>query len=81
MSHFYGTLKGNRGAATRCGSKDSGMETYCASWNGAVRCYVWYDEIKGKDMVRVEQVSWRGYGEYRILYEGEMGKLGKLPKV
>lgn len=74
MSHFYGTLKGNRGEATRCGSKDSGMETYCASWDGAIRCYTWHDKVTDKDMVRVEKVTWQGNGEYKLIYEGEIGK-------
>lgn len=38
MSRFYGTIQGTRGEATRCGDKASGMETYCASWDGAIRC-------------------------------------------
>ena len=68
MSYFYGTLQGNRGEATRCGSKDSGMVTYCASWKGAVRCEAW--EQEGVDMVRVELVPWHGIGGHRELYTG-----------
>lgn len=59
MSHFYGTVKGNRGEGTRAGSKDSGMETYCASWNGAIRCVAWHDKVTSKDMVRVEKTTWQ----------------------
>jgi hypothetical protein len=62
MSHFYGTVKGARGEATRCGSKNSGMETYCASWCGAIRCMAYIDE-KGKDCVRVSKETWQGIGE------------------
>ena len=73
MAHFYGTAQGNRGEATKGGSKDSGMETYCASWEGAIRCSAWYDEDEEKDMVRVEKVRWKGAGQNRLLYEGPIG--------
>ena len=71
MAHFYGTLQGGRGEATRCGSKDSGMVTYCTSWRGAVRCTA-YDR-GGIDCVRVERVPWKGAGPYVLLYDGPMG--------
>jgi hypothetical protein len=74
MSHFYGTLQGSRGEATRGGSKDSGMTTYCASWEGAIRCQAVHDKISGKDMVRVEKVTWQGAGENKLLYQGLIGK-------
>jgi len=37
MSHFYGTLQGNRSKATRGGIASSGMTSYTASWSGAVK--------------------------------------------
>lgn len=70
MSHFYGTLQGNRGEATRCGSKNSGMETYCASWSGAARCMAY--EKDGTDYVRVELTTWHGVGTSKLLYDGPM---------
>lgn len=33
MAHFYGTLIGNRGQTTRCGSADSGMLAKASGWN------------------------------------------------
>lgn len=72
MSHFYGTLQGARGEATRCGHKNSGMETYAASWNGAIRTVLFHED--GKDKFRVEMVEWRGSGKYRLLAIGEVGK-------
>lgn len=32
MATFYGRLQGNRGEATRCGSKDSGIDATAESW-------------------------------------------------
>jgi hypothetical protein len=74
MSHFYGTLQGSRGQATRAGTKQSGMTTYCASWEGAIRCEAMHDKATGKDMVRVEKVPWQGAGESKLLYLGLIGK-------
>lgn len=74
MSHFYGTVQGNRGEGTRCGSKESGMHVYCASWDGAVQVRAWHNKKTGKDMVRVEKVVWHGKGTNKLLYEGEIGK-------
>lgn len=71
MSHFYGIIKGDRGKVSRRGSRNSGMETYCASWKGAVRCFAFSKD--GKDWVRVEKVTWLGEGEYELLYEGPIG--------
>lgn len=74
MSHFYGTLKGNRGEATRCGTKGSGIDTYAASWRGTIHVRVFYNEKTGKDMCIVAKTTWRGAGEHKILYSGPVGK-------
>jgi len=60
MSHFYGTLQGSRGEATRCGTKDSGIVTYAAGWNGAIRVVVWEEE--NVDRYTVSLTSWQGSG-------------------
>ncbi len=36
MAYFYGYLTGNRGIATRCGSRDSGITAHIRSWNNDV---------------------------------------------
>ena len=74
MSHFYGKMQGGRGEATRTGTKGSGMATYAAGWGGAIRTVLFYDEATKTDRYRVEQVSWKGVGVYRLLAEGEVGK-------
>jgi hypothetical protein len=73
MSHFYGTVKGTRGEASMCGNAKSQLETYCASYEGAIRCIAYVDKATGKDFVRVEKTTWQGAGEYELLYEGPIG--------
>ena len=69
MSQFYGTLQGNRGKASRCGSKSSGITTYATSGSGAVRVEV-YEDSTGREMTLVELVKWHGAGSNQVLYEG-----------
>jgi len=52
MSTFYGLIEGNRGAATRGGSRDSGFRSSCQSWNGSVITTMRYND-KDELIVRV----------------------------
>lgn len=49
MAHFIGYLQGNRGAASRLGTKNSGVDVTARGWNigGSVRVY----HAEGKDYV------------------------------
>ena len=69
MSHFYGTLNGQAGEATRCGSKSSGLVAVAASWNGAIRVELWVG-ADGQDRFSVEQISWEGNGNSEVLIHG-----------
>lgn len=53
MAHFYGNLQGNRGEATRMGTKDSGFRGHIRGWHigGSVNCY--YNESKDRDEVLI----------------------------
>lgn len=73
MSHFYGTLKGNRGEATRAGTKDSGLTTTAASWKGAIRVNLWQDAA-GVDRFTIEQTPWQGAGIHEVIAEGVLGQ-------
>lgn len=73
MSHFYGTMQGSRGQATRCGTKNSGFEVVAASWEGAIRTVLYVDD-QGRDCFRVEQTTWTGAGIYELIAEGVIGE-------
>lgn len=70
MSHFYGTLKGQAGEATRRGSKRSGLVTYAASWAGAIR--VELSVRDDMDYALVSVVPWRNRGTTKLLYDGPL---------
>lgn len=73
MSHFYGSLKGGRGEVTRTGHKTSGIETYAATWNGAIRVVVYWSELDKCDKFRVERTTWQGKGDYTAIANGTFG--------
>jgi hypothetical protein len=78
MAHFYGVLQGSRGAATRCGTKGSGMVTTCASWTGAIKCRAYQKHRGGlgplEDWVEVCMVPWHGAGTTATIYDGPIGE-------
>lgn len=73
MSHFYGVLNGQRGEATRCGSKASGLTVTAASWNGAIAVHLYVDD-DGNDCFEVREKAWRGHGIERVISTGLIGK-------
>lgn len=77
MSHFYGTIEGNRGEATRGGTKASGLVAQVASWSGAIRVHVKYDEVTGRNHFTVYQIPWRGAGIRERIAEGIVGQESK----
>lgn len=67
MSHFYATIKGARGEATRCGSKGSGHHAKVAGWGGAIEVMLTHDEKAGKDKFAVWIIPWGSKGGRAIL--------------
>ncbi len=72
MAHFYGSVKGSRGEATRLGGKGAGMRTTAASWSGAIHTRLYVDD-DGHDCVRVYETTWNGAGVDREIYRGRVG--------
>jgi hypothetical protein len=49
MAHFYGSMKGQRGERTACGTKSSGMSAHVRGWEHGVRIVAsHYDTQVGK---------------------------------
>lgn len=51
MSHFYSRIQGNRGEATRCGSKASGITAWAQSWTARATTYMRH--YNGEDHLEV----------------------------
>ncbi len=63
MAQFYGEIQGNRGEATRMGTKDSGFRGHIRGWHvgGSVNCN--YNESKDRDEVSIYATGGSGgYG-------------------
>jgi hypothetical protein len=58
MAQFRGTVDGNRGGASRLGTKASGLDTTANGWNTGARVVLTHNDETGKDVVRV----YRTYG-------------------
>lgn len=71
MAHFYGTLKGQRGRATRCGTKASGITVEAAGWGGCIRVEV--TAGLAQDWYHVYLTPWKNSGgESRLIAEGPL---------
>lgn len=77
MARFRGTIRGQRGEASRLGSPSSGLSAHIAGWQGAVDVEL-YDK-DGVDMARVSlgQHHSRGQWPPRVLYDGPVSGVGK----
>ena len=74
MSHFYGTIQGQAGEASRRGNENSGLATIAASWKGAVRVSLWVDPDTGLDMYSVNLIPWRNVGVSKCIARGVVGQ-------
>lgn len=77
MSHFYGSMQGGRGRATRCGTKSSGMTAHIRGWDIGVRVEITHENVCGHmcDMIRVYKTDGsNGHGQDVLIAE-----YGKYP--
>lgn len=52
MSHFYGSMQGNRGETTRQGTKGSGISAHIRGWNFGVKV-IMYRNPQGNDVTDI----------------------------
>lgn len=71
MARFYGSVKGNRGEASRLGNKGSGMITVAAGWDGAIRVILYEEDGKDRFTVYLTPHMNSG-GQARIIASGEL---------
>lgn len=61
MAHFYASIEGNRGMATRCGTKSSGITGHVRGWTVGARVELSHED--GTDIARVYRTGGsNGYG-------------------
>jgi len=70
MSHFYGVVNGqSRTDGTRRGSQRSGLATTAASWDGAIKVDLSYDEKAGRNRYTVRMTQWGGSSNHEQLID------------
>lgn len=57
MAHFRATIQGNRGKASRLGTKKSGIVATVNGWNVGVDVVIKHNEETGKDVITVIPTS------------------------
>ena len=57
MAQYYADIQGNRGQATRMGTKKSGMDGHIRGWNIGARVFMRWNEATGEDEVTVDLTS------------------------
>jgi hypothetical protein len=67
MAQFFGTLQGQRGEASRLGTKSSGLQTEACSWQGKVVVRMWHDPTDGHDKYDVYLRPHHGAGVSQTL--------------
>lgn len=53
MSHFYASIQGHRGEATRQGTKSSGISGHIRGWSIGAKVFCHYDPKRDIDIVEV----------------------------
>lgn len=69
MAHFYGRIQGNRGEATRCGSKNSGINATVESWSTILRTR--QNTLDGSDRAAVTLTTKHGLPLFRGVFDAE----------
>lgn len=67
MAQFRGTIQGNRGEASRLGTKNSGLDVTCNGWHGGVSVYARYNKKTGKDEFAIYHTAGSGYGFSKLI--------------
>ena len=70
MAHFYGEVRGARGAVHRLGHKSGGLTVTAASWQGAIEVNLRHDKSTGRDVVEIRFRQWQGAGTNKPLFSG-----------
>ena len=79
MAHFRATVQGNRGEASRLGTKGSGINAHIDGWNSGIRVVAFYNEANKRDEFSLYFTSGsNGYGtsvSIGRVYEDDKGNM------
>lgn len=67
MAQFYADIQGNRGSATRMGTKKSGFNGHIRGWYLGARVWMSYNEQTKEDECTIDLTSGSGFGKSKRL--------------
>lgn len=74
MAFFFGSVDGQRRTVSTVGNKSSGLKVIAASYQGAVRTELVYNDSTGNTHAKVELVEWDRDGSpgkvRQVLFDG-----------
>ena len=65
MAQYIGEIKGNKGTASRLGSKESGLYISASGWDIGVECEIYFDKKTEKDIIKVYKTGGSNYPRNR----------------
>jgi len=72
MAQFFGSISGQKGTATRLGSKSSGLTVEACSWQGKI-VTVLSTDADGTDRFEIRMERHAGKGDYMVIATGIVG--------
>ena len=57
MAQFYADIQGNRGQATRMGTKKSGLDGHIRGWHIGAKVWMHYNTLTKEDEVTIDLTS------------------------
>lgn len=67
MSHFYANIHGNKGEATRCGTKGSGMVSHTRGWTIGAKVVCDHSHSTGLDTIYISVTNGSNGYQSRLL--------------
>lgn len=77
MADLFGSVHGNKGRATRLGTKNSGITTTAETWNGEVRTDL---EADGEFITKIQPKGSMGDDNGGVLIAGNVGDDPETPR-
>jgi hypothetical protein len=80
MSALYGSLQGNRGEATRQGTKGSGIRASVQSWDGSLIAYMELDRETEEPVIRLYTTDDSSSTSYHAneMFRGSLKEFNKM---
>lgn len=70
MAQFYASIQGNRGEATRMGTKVSGIHGHIRGWDAGVEVWIGYNKNTNQNVISISLTKGSNGGGNKNLWTG-----------